>query len=115
MSPNILNVEETVGFTEIKVLRHKGTYGQVTVDYYTKSRTADSSSGPIMRFGVFQSFPTPNAQSWFTFSAYGKQFMVIGSSSSSSNSSPYNGSSLFQWQGVYTYVTVSNRLLFITV
>ena len=106
-APQTLNIEETIGYTEIKVLRRKGTYGTITVDYHTMSQTADSSEGSVMRFGVFQSFKTQNARTWYSFSAYAKQYLLLGAGNSShGNDDAYIGSGLFYWQGVYTHVTV---------
>jgi hypothetical protein len=105
-----LNIEETIGRTEIKVLRRKGTYGSVTVHYQTISQTADSSEGPIMRFGLFQTFKTQNARKWFSFPAYDKQYLLLaagnGSGGSHSNDDVYSTSALFYWQGEYTHITV---------
>lgn len=112
VSPNVLTVEETVRFTELRVIRHKGTYGQVTVNYQTTSKTADGSIGPVMKFGTFQSFSTRNATTWYPFSAYGEQYLLLGASNGSihgnhGNAPSYTGSSLFRWQGIYTHVSVS--------
>ena len=102
-----LNVEETVGYTEIEVVRRKGTYGTITVDYHTISQTADSSVGPIMRFGILQYFHTQKVRTWHSFSAHGKQYLLLGTDNRSSGSGgAYVGSSLFYWQGVFTHVTV---------
>ena len=110
IAPQTLNIEETVGYTEIKVLRRKGTYGTITVDYQTIALTADSSEGPIMRFGVFQSFKTQNARKWYSFSAYDKEYLLLsagnGSSGSHANDDVYVTSALFYWQGMFTHVTV---------
>ena len=81
-----LNVEETVGYTEIEVVRRKGTYGTITVDYHTISQTADSSVGPIMRFGILQYFHTQKVRTWHSFSAHGKQYLLLGTDNRSSGS-----------------------------
>lgn len=101
VAPRTLNIEEAVGFAEIKVIRRKGTYGTITVNYRTVSRTADSSEGPALRFGVFQSFDLQNVRTWHSFSAYSKQYLLLDAG----NRSPV--SELFYWQGIYTSVTVS--------
>lgn len=107
VAPQTLNVEETVGYAEIEVVRRKGTFGTITVDYHTISQTADGSLGPIMRFSTFQRFRTQNVRTWYSFSAYNKQYLLLGGDSSSHvNGGAYIGSSLFYWQGVFTHITV---------
>lgn len=106
VAPQTLNIEETIGYTKIEVVRRKGTYGTIAVDYHTISETADSSVGPIMKFGIFQNFYTRNVRTWHFFSAYGKQYLLLGTDNSSTGRDAYVGSSLFYWQGVFTHVTV---------
>lgn len=117
VAPQTLNIEETVGYVEIKVLRHKGTYGTITVDYQTVSQSADSSEGTLVKFGVFQGFRTKNARKWFPFSAYGNQYLLLGAGNSSrgthGDDDAYLGSGLYYWQGLYTHITVCLTLFHI--
>lgn len=114
ISPNVLNIEETVGYAEIKVVRYKGSYGRATLTYHTTPRTADGSSGPLMRFGIFQSVRAEEAQTWHSFSAYGEQYLLLGTNTSAKNNhgniTRYLGSSLFHWQGIYTHISVSIQI-----
>ena len=99
-----LNIEESVGFTEIKVARRKGTYGRVTVDYHTVTNNANDLNGSIMKFAVFQSFRGLRARLSHSFSAFGQQYLLIGTHG-------MNGSGLYQWQGVFTPITVCQQFI----
>ena len=112
VAPQTFNVEETIGYTRITVLRRKGTYGTVKVNYQTISQTADSSEGSVLKFGVFQSFRAQNAKAWYVFSAYGKQYLLLGADSHG-NDDAYSGSGLFYWQGVYTHLTVCHYYMYL--
>ena len=106
---SLVNIEEAQGIVKAKVIRSKGDFGRITLDYKTISRTANSASGDGFHFEKLQQLKTMDAYSWHTFSAFGDQFVVLASNNRTGvlpvgvddgAMGEYFGSALFRWQGV---------------
>ncbi|XP_068693739.1 adhesion G-protein coupled receptor V1-like isoform X3 [Montipora foliosa] len=104
-----VDIEESQGIVTVKVLRKKGDFGRITLDYTTISRTASSASGDVAHFEKLQRLKTLDAYSWHAFSAFGDQFVLLASKNRTGDlpfgvndggMGEYLGSALFRWQGV---------------
>ena len=104
-----VDIEETQSIVKAKIIRSKGDFGRITLNYQTTSHTANSSSGNVVHFEKLQLMKTMGAYSWHTFSAFGDQFVLLASNNRTgalpegvddSVVSEYLGSALFRWQGV---------------
>lgn len=104
-----VDIEETQGIVKAKVIRSKGDFGRITLDYKTISRTASSGSGDVVHFEKLQQLKTLGAYSWHAFSAFGDQFGLLASNNRTGALPSgvddgvvreYSGSALFRWQGV---------------
>ena len=104
-----VDIEETQGIVKAKVIRSKGDFGRITLDYKTISRTASSASGDVVHFEKLQQLKTLGAYSWYAFSAFGDQFVLLASNNRTGALPSgvddgvvreYSGSALFRWQGV---------------
>ena len=104
-----VDVEESQGIVKGKVIRSKGDFGRITLDFLTISRTASSASGDVSHFENLQRLKTLDAYSWHTFSAFGDQFVLLAGNNRTGDlpsgvdygaMGEYLGSALFRWQGV---------------
>ena len=113
-----VDIEETQGIVKAKVIRNKGDFGRITLDYKTISRTANSASGNVVHFEKLQQLKTLGAYSWHTFPAFGDRFVLLASNNRT-GALPYSvddgamgeyfGSTLFRWQGVLVPLQVRKR------
>lgn len=114
-----VNVEESQGIVKAKVIRSKGDFGRITLDYMTIARTANSASGNVTHFEKTQQLKTWDAYSWHTFPAFGDQFVLLASNNRTGALPDgvddgavreYVGSALFRWQGVLVTLQVRMSL-----
>lgn len=104
-----VDVEEDQGIVKAKVIRNKGDFGRITLDYKTISQTASSSSGDVVHFDKLQQLKTMGAYSWHAFSAFDDEYVLFASNNRTGplpsevddvSMGEYFGSALFRWQGV---------------
>ena len=104
-----VDVEEDQGIVKVKVIRNKGDFGRITLDYKTISQTASSSSGDVVHFDKLQQLKTVDAYSWHAFTAFGDEYVLLASNDRTGplpsevddvGVGEYFGSALFRWQGV---------------
>ena len=91
--------------------------GKTSVQYETQQGSAASVSGARVSFGFQQALNTRLAQSFHSFSAYGKEYLLLASSSRKGQAGPSAPgvvsvqdpleSTLFRWQGVFVPLMVS--------
>ena len=111
-----VDIEEDQGIVKAKVIRSKGDFGRITLDYRTVSQTASSSSGNVIHFDKIQQLKTLSAYSWHVFSAFGDVYVLLASTNRTGGlpsevddvgMGEYFGSALFRWQGVLVPLQVS--------
>ncbi|PFX17387.1 G-protein coupled receptor 98 [Stylophora pistillata] len=104
-----VDIEEDHGIVKAKVIRSKGDFGRITVDYMTVSQTAGSLPGNVSYFEKVQQLKTVSAYSWHVFSAFGDVYALLASTNRTGSlpsavddigRGEYFGSALFRWQGV---------------
>lgn len=104
-----VDVEEDQGIVKAKVIRTKGDFGRITLDYKTVAQTASSTSGNVVHFEKMQQLRTMDAYSWHAFSAFGDECVLLASTNRTGPlpsevdnvaMGEYFGSTLFRWQGV---------------
>lgn len=104
-----VDIEEDQGIVKAKVIRNKGDFGRITLDYKTMSQTASSTSGNVVQFDKLQQLKTMGAYSWHAFSAFGDEYVLLASNNRTGplpsevddvDMGEYFGSALFRWQGV---------------
>lgn len=104
-----VDIEEDQGIVKAKVIRTKGDFGRITLDYKTLSQTASSSSGNVVHFEKLQQIKTMGAYSWHSFTAFGDEYVLLASTNRTGplpsevddvGMGEYVGSALFRWQGV---------------
>ena len=104
-----VDIEEDQGIVKVKVIRNKGDFGRITLDYKTISQTASSSSGDVVHFDKLQQLKTVDAYSWHAFTAFGDEYVLLASNNRTGplpsevddvGMGEYFGSALFRWQGV---------------
>ena len=114
-----VDIEEDQGIVKAKVIRSKGDFGRVTLDYKTVSQTASSDSGNVVHFEKLQQLKTMGAYSWHAFSAFGDDYVLLASTNRTGplpsevddvGMGEYFGSALFRWQGVLVPLQV--RMLY---
>lgn len=115
-----IDIEESQGIVKAKVIRSKGDFGRITLDFLTISRTASSASGDVIHFEHLQQLKTLDAYNWHTFSAFGDRFVLLAGNNRTGNlpsgvgdgaMGEYLGSTLFRWQGVLVPLQVIIPLL----
>lgn len=104
-----VDIEEDQGIVKAKVIRTKGDFGRITLDYKTLSQTASSSSGNVVHFEKLQQIKTMGAYSWHSFTAFDDEYVLLASTNRTGplpsevddvGMGEYVGSALFRWQGV---------------
>lgn len=118
-----VDIEETQSIVKAKVIRSKGDFGRITLNYQTASQTANSSSGNVVHFEKLQLMKTLGAYSWHTFFAFGDQFVLLASNNrtgalpegvNDGAVSEYFGSALFRWQGVLVPLQVCKSTILLS-
>ena len=111
-----VDIEEDHSIVKAKIIRSKGDFGRITVDYMTVSQTAGSLPGNVSYFEKVQQLKTVSAYSWHVFSAFGDVYALLASTNRTGSlpsavddigKGEYFGSALFRWQGVLVPVQVS--------
>ena len=110
-----VDIEEDHSIVKAKIIRSKGDFGRITVDYMTVSQTAGSLPGNVSYFEKVQQLKTVSAYSWHVFSAFGDVYALLASTNRTGSlpsavddigRGEYFGSALFRWQGVLVPVQV---------
>lgn len=110
-----IDIEEDHGIVKAKIIRSKGDFGRITVDYMTVSQTAGSLPGNVSYFEKVQQLKTVSAYRWHVFSAFGDVYALLASTNRTGSlpsavddigMGEYFGSALFRWQGVLVPVQV---------
>lgn len=114
-----VDIEEDQGIFKAKVIRSKGDFGRITLDYKTMSQTASSTSGNVVHFEKLQQLKTTGAYNWHAFSAFGDEYVLLASTDRTgplpsevddAGVDEYFGSALFRWQGILVPLQV--RMLY---
>ena len=110
-----LNIEESTKFVRAVVRRDGGTIGEISVQYHTIGNSAVSTYGNTIQFGFDQVLNTISAEKFYTFKAYGKDYLLFASSyrkqgvgndvTGSTLREPFQ-STLFRWQGTFVPILV---------
>ena len=101
--PRVIS-DESSGIVQVTILREKGTYGKVTVDFYTASGSAISRSGVVFYANVEYVFPQNNIKLVHHFnSSDGTQYLLV------SNNIRVR---LYQWKGTWHESKVSRKSQF---
>ena len=104
--PRVIS-DESSGIVNITILREKGTYGNVTVDCYTKSGSAVSKGGVSFYANVEYIFAQNNVKLVHHFnSSDGSQYLLV------SNNIRVR---LYQWKGTWHETEVGRKLQFFVV
>ena len=112
-----VDIEEDQNIVKAKIIRSKGDFGRITLDYMTVSQMASSLPGDVIHFEKVQQLKTVGAYSWHVFSAFGDVYALLASINRTGSLPPavdnigmgeYFGSALFRWQGVLVPVLVSS-------